>query len=100
MDAKFMTALLLRLEQERPHLAPAAREALAARLLALPPALGDNLTEWVEGRPFSEIRIHETYTLADVLAIRQDGDVSGALLDLGAYARDASLEYRLWRLRA
>lgn len=100
MDRKFADLLLARLEQERPYAALPAREVLAAYLLALPPELEDNLIEWVEGRTFSEIRIHGKYALADVLAIRRDGDVPGALLDLGAYARNTSLEYRLWRIRA
>lgn len=100
MNKKLERNVLVRLEQQRPHLPPAVQVELAGQLLALPSELQENLTQWANGQALSTVRIWEKYAVEDVLSIRRDGDVISALLDLGAYAWDEAKEYRLWRVRA
>lgn len=99
-NERLEAAILDKLTQDSPSLPEAVRLERTRGLLDLPSELQPNLTQWLRGGPFSEVLIREKYSLRTVLAIRRSADVSSALLDLSAYARDGKKEYRLWQVKA
>ncbi len=66
-------------------------------------ALITNISEWISGRPFSEVYIRGKYSLGMVLSIRgydgTDSDFVEAFLALNDYAVNEINESGLWRAR-
>ena len=66
-------------------------------------ALQPNISEWLEGKPFSDIYIRDKYCLNMVLKIRGNPasvyDIARAILALNAYAEDEKREFLIWEKR-
>lgn len=91
--------LLKAIKQNKPYLTDATEKELAEKLCDLPPALAENLSEWINGRDLTDYLIREKYSVNAVLSIRNSQDVISAILDLAAYAKDEGKEFVLWQTR-
>ncbi len=78
-------------------------ENMSQRLLDCDDVLKPNIAEWLEGKPFSDIYIHDKYCLNMILKIRGNPtsalDTAKAILALNNYAADKEKEYQLWQKR-
>ena len=100
MRTKIDSALLCaRIHKEKPYMTDIETERLTETLCNLSPPFANNLSEWIEGRDFTDFRIHDKYSINVVLAIRNSNDFISALLDLVAYAEDEEKEYLLWQTK-
>ena len=91
--------LLKAIKQNKPYLTDATEKELAKKMCDLPPALAENLSEWINGRDLTDCLIREKYSVNAVLSIRNSQDVISAILDLAAYAKDEGKEFVLWQTR-
>ena len=75
--------------------------AAADALIDIDPPLRENVRQWIEDIPFTDIWIHERYCLRTVMALRHNKDILEALLALDRYARhpNSTTEHLLREVR-
>jgi len=88
------------LQRALPGLEKGPAMTRAAELIsATDSRLEQNVLEWIENRPISDVWV-DKYCINAVLAIRKDGDFLSALDAMNLYLQDPRLgEMRIWRAR-
>ena len=71
-------------------------EYYASRLLRCEEVLLPNLLEWLNGKPLTEIWVHDKYCIGAVMKIRKSDDFIHCFLALDDYAKDSGSESAIW----
>ena len=82
--------------QTNPEIAVFKSDELADRLVHVNDLLKQNLLEWLEDKPLSDIWIDNKYCIGSILKLSGDTNFASALIALDDYAKDKSKEYVLW----
>ncbi len=85
-----------KLLQTKPKLSVFEANLIANRLLKVNELLQQNLLEWIEDNPLSDIWINEKYCVEGVMKMRGNKDFVSALISLDDYAKNVEKESVLW----
>ncbi len=85
-----------KLLQTNPKLSVFEVNLIANRLLKVDDLLQQNLLEWIENKPLSDIWVNEKYCIVGVMRMRGNKDFISALISLDDYAKGIEKESVLW----
>ena len=92
-----MTSRLENKIKKQYNLPPAAVAGFARKLSDCCDELKQNLTEWLDEKPLSDIKIRDKYTINMVLNLHGNNDFISAFTALDAYAKNPTAEIRIWQ---
>lgn len=85
-----------KLLETNPEISVLKSDELADRLVHVNDLLKQNLLEWLEDKPLSDIWINNKYCIGSVLKLRGNANFVSALIALDDYAKDKSKESVFW----
>lgn len=92
--------VLAKIKEKYPYYYADKQAQLAEMLVNVNDNLKQNVEEWADDKPLSEIWVRGKYCVRAVMQIRQDDDFVDAISALNEYAEKSSNEYLIWRPRA
>lgn len=94
--SEYKRKIFNKLLQIKPKLSVFEANLIANRLLKVNELLQQNLLEWIEDNPLSDIWINEKYCVEGVMKMRGNKDFVYALISLDDYAKNVEKESVLW----
>ena len=85
-----------KLLQTNPKISVFEANLIANRFLEVDDLLQQNLLEWMDNKPLSDIWVNEKYCVEVVMRMRGNKDFASAVISLDDYAKGIEKENVLW----